>query len=337
MTSQLNEPSMKQRKLSQLQSSGKTIEAYAYYCMLCEEILTLSKLKINPRKITLVFDGKCPECGFALEKVLRCEIAQVSAEIGQLMHPKISDPTCLFGSSYQNETPRIGTAYSLHVSSELSLTGLSEFDRTIKLRLGQFVVFQGKAAKSLSPLICVRATLPKPLGIDSNVIFLDGGNVFDAYAISEYAIRHQLNAERTLARIHLSRAFTYHQLSTLINEKLSEAIDLFKARLVVVSDITALYCDPDVARQQEQEALDIFRRDVKSLTALAEKKSSLIVATNLQLRNRRMEAALLQTAPVSAKLDDHGTFTRLTLTRHPFTPQLKATIFLPKQTLESYI
>lgn len=328
---------LQQRKLSQLQACGKMKEVYAYYCMLCEEILALSKRKINPRKITLVFDGKCPGCGFALEKVLRCEITQVSAELGQLMHPKIDDPRCLFGPPRQKDAPRIGTACALQVSPELNMTGLSEFDRTIKLRLGQLAVFQGKAAKSLSSLICVRATLPEPVGLDSDVIFLDGGNVFDAYAISEYAIRHQLNAERTLARIHLSRAFTYHQLSTLINEKLPQAIDTFKARLVVVSDVTVLYCDPDVAKQQEQESLDIFRRDVRSLTALAEKKNSLIVATNLQLRNRRMESALLQTAPVSVKLDDHDTFTQLTLTRHPFTPQLKATIFLNKQTLEGYI
>ena len=337
MMSQQIRKSIVQRKLSQLPSSKKTREVHAYYCMLCEEILALSKRKINPRKITLLFDDKCPGCGFTLENVLRCEIGKVSAEIGQLIHPKISDPSCLFDSSSQQDETRIDTAHALPASSELSLTGIDQFDKIIKLRLGQFAVFHGNAAKSLSSLICVRATLPEPVSIDSDVIFLDGGNVFDTYAISDYAIRHQLNAERTLARIHLSRAFTYHQLSTLINEKLSDAIDRFKARLVVVSDITALYCDPDVARQQEQEALTIFRRDVRSLTALAEKKNSLIIATNLQLRNRRMEAALLQTAPVSAKLDDHGTFTRLTLTRHPFTPQLKAAIFLTEQTLESYM
>ena len=328
---------LQQRKLSQLQSSGKMKDAYAYYCMLCEEILALSKRKINPRKITLVFEGKCPDCGFALEKVLRCEITQISAEVGQMLHPKISDPRILFGSTNQKEPMRIGSACALQVSPELKMTGVSEFDRTIKLRLGQFAVFQGKPSKSISSLMCIRATLPEPVGIDSDVIFLDGGNIFDAYAISEYAIRHQLNAERTLARIHLSRAFTYHQLSTLINEKLSQVIDGFKARLVVVSDFTALYCDPDVAKQQERESLDIFRRDVKSLTALAEKKNSLIIATNLQLRNRRMYEVLLQTAPVSAKLDEYGTFTQLTLTRHPFTPQLKANIFLNKETLESYI
>ena len=327
---------LQQWKFSQLQPCGRMKEVYAYYCMLCEEILALSERKINPRKITLVFYGRCPDCGFALEKVLRCEITWVSAEISQLIHPKIEDPHCLFGPQRQREIPRFGTACALQVSPELNMTGVREFDRAIKLRLGQFVVFQGKAAKSLSSLICVRATLPEPMGIDSDVIFLDGGNVFDAYAISEHAIRHQLNAERTLARIHLSRAFTYHQLSTLICEKLPQAMDTFNARLVVVSDVTALYCDPDVIKQQERESLDIFRRDVRSLTVLAEKKKALIVATNLQPRNGRMDHALLQTAPVSVKLDEHDTFTQLTLTRHPFTPQLKA-IVLNKQTLESYI
>ena len=336
MMLQQSPASIMQRKLSQLPSSEKTKEVHAYYCMLCEEILALSKRKINPRKITLLFDDKCPGCGFTLENVLRCEIAKVSTEIGQLIHPKISDPNCLLDPPNHQDETRIYTAHALQTSSELTLSGIDQFDKIIKLRLGQFAVFHGNAAKSLSSLICVRATLPKPLGLDSDVIFLDGGNIFDAYAISEYALRHQLNAEKTLARIHVSRAFTYHQLSTLINEKLFHAIDLFRARVVIVSDITALYCDQDVAKQQKQESLDILRRDARSLTMLAEKKKSVIIATNLQPRNRQMDIALLQTAPVSAKLEDHGTFTQLTLTRHPFTPQLKAVISLNKETLERY-
>jgi hypothetical protein len=326
-----------QRKLSQLPHSGKTKEVHAYYCILCEEILVLSKPKIEPRKITLVFADKCPGCGFRLEQVLRCEITRIPVEIEQLMHPKISDPNCLFGMSSERGELHIGTAQSLHTKPSLDLTGISQFDKIIKLGLGQFAVFHGKATKLLSSVICVRATLPQPLGLNSDIIFLDGSNIFDAYTISEYAIRHQVNAERTLARIHISRAFTYQQLSTLINEKLPHAIDQFKAKLVVISDITALYCDQDVARQQKQESLDIFRRDVRALTVLAEKKKTLIIATNLQSRKKVIDTALLQTAPISVKLEAYSTFTRLTLTRHPFTPQLKATIFSDKETLESYI
>jgi hypothetical protein len=305
--------------------------------MLCEEILALSKHKIDPRKITLVFDNKCPDCGFALQRVLQCEIAMVPIEMSQLMHPKIGDPTVLFESDPYRNKFEIGTANRVQTSSELTLTGIDQIDRTIKLRLGQFVVLHGRTAEELSPLICVRTTLPEPQGLDSDVIFLDGANMFDAYAIANYAIRYQLNPEKTLARIHLSRAFTYHQLSTLINERLPHAISLFKAKLVVISDITALYCDPDVTKQNEQESLDVFRRDVRTLTAIAEKNRTLIIATSLQLRNSQMNTILLQTVPVSIKLNGHNSFTQLILTRHPFAPQFKTRIFRDKQTLESYI
>jgi hypothetical protein len=305
--------------------------------MLCEEILALSKRKINPRKIILVFGNKCPDCGFTLQKVLRCEIARIPVEAGQVMHPQIGDTNILFEPDQHHDELQIDTADRVQTGSELNLTGIDQLDRTIKLRLGQFVVFHGKPAKTLSSLICVRTTLPEPHGLDSAIIFLDGGNMFDAYVISDYALRHQLSPEKTLARIHISRPFTYHQLSTLINERLASAISLFNAKLVVVSDITALYCDPDVTKQNKQESLDVFRRDVRVLSALAEKNRTLIIATNLHLRNSRMDTTLLQTASVSAKLDDHGTFTQLTLARHPFTPQIKTRIFRDRQTLESYI
>ncbi len=326
-----------QRKLAQLPSSDETREAYTYYCMLCEGILALSKRKINPCKITLVFGNKCPNCGFTLQKVLRCEIAKIPVDAGQVTHPQIEATNILFEPDQHHDEPQIGTADKIQTGSELNLTGIDQLDRTIKLRLGQFVVFHGKPAKTLASLICVRTTLPEPHGLDSAIIFLDSGNMFDAYAISDYALRHQLSPEKTLARIHLSRAFTYHQLSTLINERLKPAISLFNAKLVVVSDITTLYCDPDVTKQNKQESLDVFRRDVRVLSALAEKNRTLIIATNLHLRNSRMDATLLQTASISAKLDAHGTFTQLTLARHPFTSQIKTRIFHDRQTLESYI
>ena len=325
-----------QRKLSQLPLSQNGKEVHVYYCTLCEEILTLSTRKINPRKIILVFDGKCPECGFPLDRVLGCEISRITAEISLLTHPKIGDPSCLLRATSQAGEFKVNKADSLSTDSNPNLTtGMREFDQLLSFRLGQLVSLYGKASHSFSSLLCVRATLPQPLGLDSDVVFVDGGNVFDAYSTSEHAIRHGIEAERVLARIHLSRAFTFYQLGTLINEKLPQALDRFNAKLAVVSDITLLYCDPDV--QDKRDALNIFRKDIRALAALAEQKRTLIVATNLQTRNRRMDAALLQTAHVSAELEDHGTFTQLTLSRHPFTPQLKATISLNKETLESYM
>jgi hypothetical protein len=92
-----------------------------------------------------------------------------------------------------------------------------------------------------------------------------------------------------------------------------------------------------VAEKNGRKTVDVFKRDIKVLTVLAEKNRILIIATNLQSRNSRMDTTLLQTAQVSAKLENHSTFIQLTLARHPFTPQLKTRIFLDRQTLESYI
>jgi hypothetical protein len=324
-----------QRKLSPLPLAESGKEAHVYYCMLCEEILALSTHKIDPRKIILVLDGKCPECGFALETLLRCEVSKIATQVNLLTHPKIGNLDCLLKPISQAEEFEISKADSLPTGTNPNLTtGMKELDQLLTLRLGQLVVLHGKMSHPFSSLLCVRATLPQP-SLDGDVVFIDGGNMFDAYSISEHAIRHEISAEQVLSRIHLSRAFTYHQLGTLINEKLPHALDQFNARLVIVSDITMLYCDPDV--QDKRGALNVFRKDVRALAALAEQKRTLIVATNLETRNRRMGRALLQTAHVSAELEDHGTFIQLTLSRHPFTPQLKATISLNKETLESYL
>jgi hypothetical protein len=322
-------------KLSQLSLSEKSKARYAYYCMLCEQVLAISTLRIDPRKIILVLDDTCPGCGSSLRKVLRCEALKIATETSLLVNPKIGNPECLITRPDQEAGFSLTTAYALLADPKPYLaTGMEALDTALGLRLGQFAVLDEKASHSISSLLCVRAVLPKPLGLDSDVVFLDGGNTFDAYSISEQAINHEIESEKVLERIHLSRAFTYHQLSTLINEKLPQALDRFRARLAVVSDTTQLYCDPDV--QSKQEALDVFRKDVRALAILAKQKSTLIVATNLRAINKRMDSILLHTAHICAKLD-RNTFTQLTLARHPLTPQLTATISSDNQTMESYL
>jgi hypothetical protein len=326
------------RKLSHipLSENGKT--RYVYYCVLCDELLVLSEQEIHPNKIRLILNDQCPECSFSLEKVLRCEILKVDLEIALLVHPKIIDQKCLLDPSKLHDETRINKADSLQADSEPNLTtSIGSLDEVLVLRLGQMFALHGKAAHALSLLLCVRATLPKPLGLDSDILFLDGGNIFDVYRISDHAIRHELDPEETHERIHISRAFTYHQLSTLINNKLPEALKRFNAKLVVISDITLLYCDPDVQRQEKVESQEIFRRDMKALVTLAEQEHVLIIVTNLQTRNRRMDGILHRTAHVSAKLEDHETFIQLMLAKHPFIPPLKAIISLNKENLESYL
>jgi hypothetical protein len=209
-------------------------------------------------------------------------------------------------------------------------------DGALALRFGQLVSLQGEASNALSHLLCVRAINPLPPGLDSDVVFVDGGNVFDAYTVSKHAFSLGLDQERTKMRIHLSRAFTHHQLSSLITDELAQAIDQCDARLAIVSDITALYCDPDV--KEKKEAFDLFSRNIRSLASLAEQRNMIIVITNLQSRNKAMDNALAQTAHISATIHDKGAFTQLTVTRHPFIQQGNTEVItLDNQTLTRYL
>lgn len=215
--------------------------------------------------------------------------------------------------------------------------GVEQLDRILGLRFGEFVALQGRPSLDLSFLLCVRSILPQPLGLNTSVIFVDGGNVFDPYAISAHSIEHELNPEMVLERIHISRAFTYHQLTSLLSEKLSTAMDAYAAKLVIVLDMTQLYCDPDIRGDDEQDALQIFLKTVRFLRSLAERKHVLILAATLQSRNFHMDSLLLNSAHVSVKLEDVDTFTELSVVRHPWIPQLRTIIPKPgAQTLERY-
>ena len=211
-------------------------------------------------------------------------------------------------------------------------TGIESLDRALILKKGQFVFLEGEPSHALSLLLCVRATLTQ--GLDSDVVFIDAGNLFDTYTISQHIVNLGLESSRVQQRIHLSRAFTHHQVHSLIVEKLTSALDQYGARFAVVSDITALFCDPDV--REKKEALDIFRKSLQFLGKTAEQRNMLIVATNQKTRNKAMTDALMQTAHVSARLKDKGAYTQLIIARHPFTPQKEDEVVTLDKTLLGY-
>jgi len=195
--------------------------------------------------------------------------------------------------------------------------GVEAFDSALALNFGQFIVFQGKAAHTVCMLLCARAMLPQPLGPNSDVIFVDGGNNFDPYSISNISVEQGLDPENVLTRIHISRAFTHHQLACLILDKLSAAIEKFEAKLVIVSDITQLFCDPDVRDDDRDDSLQIFVKAVRTLRMLTRQRRCLIIATNLEKRSLQMERSLTLAAHVSARIEQNVSLTQVSLLKHP--------------------
>ena len=324
-----------QPKTWQIETEKNGAEGYLYYCVLCDEALVLSRTEINPRKIRIVFNETCPGCGFELERVLSCRATRLPNGRRLLTNLKCRDAEVLLEPEDKFEPiPQKGSSLPRDLQPHIT-TGFESLDKSLILKKGQLAFLQGEPSNALSLLLCVRATLPPPEGFNSEVVFIDAGNLFDSYTVSQHAANHNFEIEKVQERIHLSRAFTHHQVYSLITEKLPAQLDEHQAKLAVVSDITALFCDPDV--REKKEALDMFRKAVRFLATTAEQRNLIMIATNLKTRSKTMEDILLQTAHVSAILKDKGAYTQLTVARHPFLSEKQEEITLDNQSLVGYL
>ena len=143
---------------------------------------------------------------------------------------------------------------------------------------GDFALLYGShAVQSLATLLSIRAQLPTQLGgLASNVIFIDGANTFRLYQTTRLARLHQLDPEQALNRIYISRAFTAYQMTSLILQKLKDAVNTCDAKLVIISDIAAMFLDKDV---EEEEARRIYSQITTRLSNFAKENQVIVVAT----------------------------------------------------------
>lgn len=143
---------------------------------------------------------------------------------------------------------------------------------------GDFAVLFGHPyCRTLSFLLSVRCQLPlRKGGLNSQVVYIDGGNSFDPYAVSALAREYGLEPKSVLEKILISRAFTAYQLTALVFEKLEPALGRHRSKLVIISDITGLFLDRDVPRI---EGGDIFHRMTQYISEVASRRRTVIVAS----------------------------------------------------------
>src|SRR5215831_8730166 len=162
-----------QPKTSQLETIQNGMEGYLYYCLLCDEALVLSKDPIHPKKIRIVFNETCPGCGFELEKVLNCQSATLPPDRRLFTSLKCKDADLLFEKEEKFESQiRRGSSLPRDVQPSIT-TGIETIDKALVVKQGQFTFLNGEPSHQLSLLLCVRATVPPPIGIDSDVVFID--------------------------------------------------------------------------------------------------------------------------------------------------------------------
>jgi hypothetical protein len=310
----------KLEELAQQAYPAHRVEAWIYYCTLCDEILVVTRRFVEGKGVHAAFDGICPDCGFSLDDVMRCERAQLPHTRSAYVNPKCQATLLAEFPSGIPQTIRLGNA-SLSADETLT-TGIEKLDKLVHLTTGQFTVFQGYPfPKSLAELLCVRAQLDHPIGLNSATVFIDGGNSFDAYAVSNYAVEHRIESKLALSRIHISRAFTYFQLASLLIERLPSALLHYNSRFAIISDITELFQDPEI--KDKQEAHRVFQRMLRSLLATAEMTDSLVIAISPCQYREPFTKELIQTAHTFIRAEDRGTLTQFSLLHHHSLPSRK--------------
>jgi hypothetical protein len=205
--------------------------------------------------------------------------------------------------------------------------------------LGDFAVLQGSSSVSaLTSLLCVKAQLPTQLGgLQSNVIFVDGGNTFRLYQIAQLAQIHHLNPKQVLDNIYISRAFTAYQVTSLITHHLKEAIKKYNAKLAIISDIASFFLDKDIPEDETQR---IFSQTTTYLSNFARETKTIIVATYPphadSTRNNLLHTQTIRKANVVLSLRKTSYARQFVLEKHPYLSSGTAELPLEGLTLADF-
>ena len=205
--------------------------------------------------------------------------------------------------------------------------------------LGDFAVLQGSSVSSLTSMLCVKSQLPTQLGgLQSIVIFIDGGNTFELYQIARLAQLYHLNPKQVLGNIYLSRAFTAYQATSLIMHHLREAIKKYNAKLVIISDIAGFFLDKDIP---EDEARRIFSKVTTFLSNFARETQTIVIATYPKhegnARNNFLHTITNAKANVVLSLRRTSYSRQFALEKHPYLPSNVAELPLEELTLTDFV
>lgn len=286
---------------------------YQYFCNGCGSSLLTCEILVDPAKVQSWFNSTCPSCKTDLSNNVEWRRIDSCDTISENL-PSISF------SSLKPCFP-VNFRRLSEVQSEPRLYfGDERFDRFLGgLTLGHTAFLYGSwQALAISELLCVRTQLNLGCGgLNSEAIFLDGGNTFDPYLVAQYAEQLLLDRNHVLEQIFVSRAFTCHQLTSFITKILPEVAHTRGANLIIVSDLIGLYRDPSL---HYPHSLQLFKTAINSLVTTARFERPIILTTCLKERTLGSDPFLRtvkQSADIVLKVEERRHSTRLTLEKHP--------------------
>jgi hypothetical protein len=177
----------------------------------------------------------------------------------------------------------------------------------------RLTVLSGGAASLAAEFMAFRAQLPLEAGgLDSTVLFIDGGNRSDPYLFSSFAKQYGLKPAVAMRRVATCRVFTIYQLVDLISEHLVRAAEDYAAKLVVISDLLGTFNEPELEEREARRLLSTVEDGIKRV------KNSLLLAT-LAVPNK-YDDIIMAWADTIVSLSSSGGRVQAELVKHPTKP-----------------
>ncbi|HYC26419.1 MAG TPA: hypothetical protein VEB67_00160 [Nitrososphaerales archaeon] len=241
---------------------GTGAEHFVYYCSTCSCVLKVRRSlgpldAVGPARL-------CIGCGMPLEGNVECRLAPVPEDWAEL---------------YQAEQPAVQTrSPGFHLASSLPhfSLGFPRLDSLLRpLTEDRLIIVAGEASSAVAELAAFRAQLPIDSGgLDSAVLFIDGGNRSDPYLFSSFVRQRRLKPAAAMRRIATCRVFTFYQLADLVSQHLPRAVEDYGTKLVIISDLLGTFNEPEL---EEREARRVLRAVDEGIREV--KKKALVVAT----------------------------------------------------------
>lgn len=156
-------------------------------------------------------------------------------------------------------------------------SGFKKIDELIGgFKAGEITFIEGDSnlTREIPNRVCVNTY--KTFSEDS--VYIDGGMQVDPYKIAKYAKKLEINPKEILNHLHISRAFTVHQMSSLIYDMLEPTLKRYKPRTLVISKYPILYLDSDV---EKKEAQILLKNNIAYLKKLTKKYNLITILTNI--------------------------------------------------------
>ncbi len=242
---------------------GDGRERFVYYCSSCNCVL-LVRRDLGPASTTVNSPtGCCTGCGRPLEGGIGCRLAPVPDD---------------WSDVFLSPAPQAQREVIFQKASSIPhfSLGFPRLDSLLRpLSDGHLIVLEGGVSSAVAELAAFRAQLPiESGGLDSAVLFIDGGNRSDPYRFSSFAKQRGLKPAVAMRRVASCRVFTFYQLAALVSEHLVRAVKDYGTRLVVISDVLGTFNEPELQEREARRVLEAIEEGIEKV-----KMHALVVAT----------------------------------------------------------